>query len=223
MPKARAQRRQATLYREGERPTEQWLAKHDVEQIEAPRIEGHDHGNARTVRKVSRAVEWLRWGWLTDEQCKLLVQWEDLGDACRYDHVRSAIDMTPRGFGGGEPGARTAMARKRYDEVSKALTAKMHVQAWAVNGWLHADQRPNFMDEFGTSREAANSLARGFMREVADELNSLLKETGGVCMEPVILPQLRNAGSSLDWAFPVNIIYLRKQLQRGTGTSTGRF
>lgn len=174
MPKPK-RKRQATLYREGTPPTPEWLDKHEVERIEAPRIAGHDGGNARTVRKVSRAVEWLRWGWLNDEQCKSLVQWEDLGDACRYDHIRCGIDITPRGFGGGEPSARTAMARKRYDEISKALTGKMHAKAWTVNGWLHGDERPNFADEFGTSREAANSLARGFMREVADELKNLLK------------------------------------------------
>ena len=163
MPKTRA-KRQRTLYREGTPPTDEWLNKHDVERIEAPRIAGHDGGNARTVRKVSRAVEWCRWGWITEEQCKSLVQWEDLGDACRYDHVRSAIDMTPRGFGCGEPSARTAMARRRFDEVSKTLTAKMHAKAWTVNGWLHDDERPNFADEFGTSRDAANRLATGFMR-----------------------------------------------------------
>lgn len=171
----RKNKSQRTAYREGAQPTPEQLARADYVQIEMPRIPGHDHGNVRGLRKVSRAVEWCRWTWITEEQCKALVQWEDLHHSCRYDHARSCLDMTPRGFGGGEPSARTAMARKRFDEISKALTAKMHGMAWSVFEWLEADERPDFAGEFGTNYSDAKRRGISTIRAVADELKNLLK------------------------------------------------
>lgn len=171
----RIKKPQRTAYRDGVAPTAEWMAKHEHATTEAPRIVGHDHGNVRVVRKLSRAVSWHRYGWISDEQAKALIQWQDLEQACRFDHVRSCIDPSPRGFGGGEPSARTAMARKRADEVSKALTAKMHGMAWTVLEWLDSDERIDFLDAFGCNSAEAKTRGVSMMQAVADELKTLLK------------------------------------------------
>ncbi len=128
MPKPK-RKRQATLYREGTPPTPEWLDKHEVERIEAPRIAGHDHGNVQTIRVTCRASRWWRDGWITNEQLKALRELSDLHERAvvALEHVGSGLDFSPRGSGGIPGGVPelVAIAMTKWERVVVELGRMM--------------------------------------------------------------------------------------------------
>jgi hypothetical protein len=175
MPKQKRAKRQQTQFRDGVGPTPEWFEHNDCERIEAPRIEGHDHGNVRTVRRVNRAAKWERDGWITPEQRKSLDAWEALNASARLDHARSCLDMSPVGYGGGDTPAKVAMARRRLGEVNLALIGSPGTRITrSVWCWLTTDERIDY-DLFGTRARDGKERVRSMVRAVADELAALMQ------------------------------------------------
>ncbi len=101
MPKTRAKRRQATVYRDAETPpTPEFIAKHELERIEAPRIPGHDGGNVQTVRRRPVIDKWLDDGILTQQSHAAMERWQNYRLKSGQVSIPSCCDDTPRGSSG---------------------------------------------------------------------------------------------------------------------------
>ncbi len=170
MPKPK-RKRQATLYREGTPPTPEWLDKHEVERIEAPRIPGFDNGNVQTVRVVNRSGHWRRSGWIDEDQARALDAWERLNDQAHLEGVKARNYAEPRGAGadGCRP-EHIGMARRRLGMVNQALIesvgAKTSRSVWV---WLTTSDAIDY-GQFDTGPRDGKVRVQSMVRRVADRL-----------------------------------------------------
>lgn len=175
----RKARQQATAYRLPDAaPTPEQFNRAAWEQVEAPRIVGHDHGNVRTYRRRSRALEWAGAGWIDDEKAAALIRWEALRASASAKSPRSAMDMSPRGFGSGEPSQRQIEASQRLRIVEAELRRDAGGYAMGlVRYWLESEEYAMAMyrDAFGCNTAENYQRAQSMVRRVAVCLERVLR------------------------------------------------
>ncbi len=107
----RRNRRQRTNFREADGLPPEQLAKAEFRRVPAPRLPGHDHGNAMTLRREPIAARWFKDGWIDRDELEALSTWLTLFEAGSMDRVRSCCRLRARPVARGEQGDPRASGR----------------------------------------------------------------------------------------------------------------
>lgn len=125
-----------------------------------------------TPRVQSRVLRWHRDRWIGDDGLAALVDYETTFAACRYDHARSCLDMTPVGNERGDTARAVADSRSRLASMRNAVADRLalmfvHEMLFDTDG---ADQVAARLLPAGMSRDVAQDRKRGMVAAVADAL-----------------------------------------------------
>ncbi len=167
-------RRQATAFREGIEPTPEQIARGDWETTEAPRIEGHDHGNVRVKRRRSPILRWINDGWVSPEQAKALAEYDQLLARANYGRVKSCLNVQE----GGRAGHWTLSAPDRTMEARSEVMA-LQARLYRLSGDLWGGVRPVLwlVDELTVTDpvKVRAEHKRAWLPKLADELRDYFR------------------------------------------------